>query len=192
MEMGKIIKDELIGIKKKPEELYCKIKMIVEEYYPYSIEIQPTFNKCGKDEICNIKSRREDITIKDTDITIAYLFIKEEDFFEILSIDPLLYLEEDIVIKYEDSSFVIYKSDSVVIETNKIEDIIDYCKKESDLENKIGFILICYKNYKILYDINSNKYSYIELNLFDKNFSEIVDEIDNLEKEVVYDEAFDM
>ena len=121
MEMGKIIKDELIGIEKKPEELYCKIKMIVEEYYPYSIEIQPTFNKCGKDEICNIKSRREDITIKDTDITIAYLFIKEEkDFFEILSIDPLLYLEEDIVIKYEDSSFVIYKSDSVVIETNKI------------------------------------------------------------------------
>ncbi|BBM35475.1 hypothetical protein [Pseudoleptotrichia goodfellowii] len=193
MEIGKIIKDELIGIRKKPEELYCKIKMIVEEYYPYSIEIQPTFNKCEKDEIRNIKSRREDITIKDTGVTIAYLFIKEEkDFFEILNIDSLLYLKEEFEIKYERPLLTVYESDSVVIETNKIEDIVDYCKKKSNPENKIGFILIYYKNYKILYDVNSNKYSCIELNLFDKNFSEIADKIDDLEKEVVYDKPIDM
>ena len=193
MEIGKIIKDELIGIRKKPEELYCKIKMIVEEYYPYSIEIQPTFNKCEKDEIRNIKSRREDITIKDTGVTIAYLFIKEEkDFFEILNIDSLLYLKEEFEIKYERPLLTVYESDSVVIETNKIEDIVDYCKKKSNPENKIGFILIYYKNYKILYDINSNKYSCTELNLFDKNFSEIVDKIDCLEKKVVRNMTIDM
>lgn len=177
MEIGMIIKNELIGIKEEPEKLYCKIKAIIEEYCPYNIELHPTFNS-GQ-----IKGRRETVTIEGTDIIIADLLIKEEkNLFEILNVYLLLYLEEDIVIKYEKSSLIIYKSDSVVIETNKIEDIVDYCKKELKPENKIEFILIYYKNYKILYDVNSNKYSCIELNLFDKNFSEIADKIDDLEK----------